>query len=248
MKKSILLTNLVSALLVLVVSQVHGFEPFDFESEFPLDFDASKFSSESQYFPQTNSEEPSLLSQSEFPQDFEASKFSSEPQYFPQSNPEESSLLSQSELPQDFKETQFSESERPYDSLEILNFPEKTSRFSDNEFPKEFEYPEESFEYGTDARHKIKSPPPSPAPSPSETPSPSPSPPPLVPENTCVHKCSLKCRKEFFPPLHNLCLQVCKKKCLLRYSVLIYRCTSRCAESMPKTFKSGNQHSFVLDS
>ncbi|XP_039063371.1 uncharacterized protein LOC120208080 [Hibiscus syriacus] len=207
MKKSFLL---LSALLVLVAAQVHGFEPFDFEYEFPQDFEASKFSSESLYFPESNSEEPSLLSQSEFPQDFQ--------------------------------ETQFSESERPYDSLEILNFPEKTSQFSDNGFPKEFEYPEESFEYGTDAHRKIKYPPPSPAPSPSETPSPSPSESPSpsssIPENTCVHKCSLKCRKEFFPPLRNLCLQVCKKKCLLRYSVLIYHCTSRCAESMPKIFKS----------
>ncbi|XP_038991753.1 uncharacterized protein LOC120115052 [Hibiscus syriacus] len=204
MKKSILLTNLISALLVLVAAQVHGFEPFDFESEFPRDFEASKFTSEPQYFPETNFDEPSLLSQSEFPWDFQ--------------------------------ETQFSGSERPYDSSEILNFPEKTSPFSDNEFPKEFEYPEESFEYGTDARRKIKSPPPSPSPPPSETLPPSPS--PSVPEDTCVHKCGQKCLKEFFPPLRKICLKFCKKKCLLSHSVLIYKCTSRCAETMPRIFRS----------
>ncbi|KAE8734996.1 hypothetical protein F3Y22_tig00000538pilonHSYRG00066 [Hibiscus syriacus] len=194
MKKSILLTNLVSALLVLVAAEVHGFERYDFESEFAQDFEASKYSSESQYFPESGFDDPSLLPQSEFTQDFQ--------------------------------ETQYSETERPYDSLEILNFPEKTSQLSDNEFPKEFEYPVESFQYGKDARRKIKSPPPSPPPSPS------------VPEDTCVHKCGQKCLKETFPPLRNICLKFCKKKCLLRHSVLIYKCTSRCAETMPKIFKS----------
>ncbi|KAE8734155.1 hypothetical protein F3Y22_tig00000778pilonHSYRG00245 [Hibiscus syriacus] len=204
MKKSILLTNLVSALLVLVAVQVHGFEPFDFESEFP--------------------------------QDFEASKFTSEPQYFPETNPEEPSLLSQFENPQDFQETHSSKSERPYDPLEIPSFPEKTSRLSDNEFPKEFEYPVESFEYGTDALREIKSSPPSPSPPPSESQSPSPS--PSVPEDTCVHKCGQKCLKVFFPPLRKICLKFCKKICSLNHSVLVYKCTSRCAETMPRIFRS----------
>ncbi|KAK9045131.1 hypothetical protein V6N11_059020 [Hibiscus sabdariffa] len=101
----------------------------------------------------------------------------------------------------------------------------------------------------TDALREIKSP----APSPSETPLPSPSPSstspseapvPLEARNTCKYKCSLKCRKENFPQLQKLCRQVCKKKCLFRYSVLIYHCTSRCAESMPGNFKSDKHLSF----
>ncbi|GMI64117.1 hypothetical protein HRI_000081000 [Hibiscus trionum] len=225
MMKSFLIANLVSALLLLVAVQVHGFAPFDFESEFSQDSKASEFSYEPQYFPESNPEEPSLLSESEFPQDL------IETQNFPKSNDELTSLFSESQLPQD--------------SLETQNFPEKTSQISENEFPKEFEYPVEYFEsqqvpYEINARREIKSPPPAPAPSPSETPAPSPSEAPAPSEegNTCKYKCSLKCRKEKFPLLRKLCNHVCKTKCLLRYSVLIYSCTSRCAESMPGIFKS----------
>ncbi|KAK8571959.1 hypothetical protein V6N13_047587 [Hibiscus sabdariffa] len=218
MMKSFLIANFVTVFLVLVSVQVHGFVPFGFESEFP--------------------------------QNSKATEFSYQPQFFPESNPEESSLFSESEFSQDSPTSLFSESELPLDSLETQNFPEKTSQISGNGFPKEFEYPAEYFdaqvpyEMVTDALREIKSP--SPSPSPSETPSPSPSPLPSLSEapapseagNTCKYKCSLKCRNEEFPQLQKLCRQVCKKKCLLRYSVLIYHCTSRCAESMPGNFKS----------
>ncbi|KAK8604423.1 hypothetical protein V6N13_099365 [Hibiscus sabdariffa] len=144
----------------------------------------------------------------------------------------------------------FSESELPQDSLEIQNFPEKTYQISGNGFPKEFEYLAEYFdaqityEMETDALREIKSPAsspsktPSPSPSPSSSTSPLEAPTPSEARNTCKYKCSLKRRKENFPQLQKLCRQVCKKKCLLRYSVLIYHCTSRCAESMPENFKS----------
>ncbi|KAK8623845.1 hypothetical protein V6N13_065208 [Hibiscus sabdariffa] len=71
MKKLILLVNLVSALFVLVAVQIHGSVPFDFESEFPQDSEASKFSYESQYFPKSNDEETFQFSESGFPQEFE---------------------------------------------------------------------------------------------------------------------------------------------------------------------------------
>ncbi|KAK8682125.1 hypothetical protein V6N13_054520 [Hibiscus sabdariffa] len=212
--KSFLIADFVAVFLVLVSVHVHGFEPFDFESEFS--------------------------------QDSRANQFSYEPQYFKESNPESASLLSESEFPQDSLTSLFSESELPQDSLETQNFPEKTSQLSENGFPKEFEYPAEYFdaqvayEMEMDALRETKSP----APSPSETPSPSPSPSeapapaPSEARNTCKYKCSLKCRRENFHLLHKLCNQVCKTKCLLRYSVLIYHCSSRCAESMPGIFKS----------
>ncbi|KAK8571958.1 hypothetical protein V6N13_047586 [Hibiscus sabdariffa] len=220
MMKSFLIANFVAVFLVLVSVQVHGFAPFDFESDFP--------------------------------QNSRATQFSYEPQYFKESNPEVASLLSEPEFTQDSPTSLFSESELSQDSLEAQNFPEKTSQISGNGFPKEFEYPAEyfdaqvPFEIETDALREIKSP----APSPSETPSPSPSPSPSASpspseapapseaRNTCKYKCSLKCRKEDFPQLQKLCKQVCKMKCLLRYSVLIYQCTSRCAEFMPGNFKS----------
>ncbi|KAK8585792.1 hypothetical protein V6N13_050763 [Hibiscus sabdariffa] len=103
MKKSFLLVNLFSALFVFASAQVDVFTPFDFESEFSQDSDASTFSRESQYFPQSNPDEPSLLSQSEFPQD------STKTKYFPNSNDEGTSS--------------FFESDRPYDSLESQSVP-----------------------------------------------------------------------------------------------------------------------------
>ncbi|GMJ02024.1 hypothetical protein HRI_003871600 [Hibiscus trionum] len=183
--KLFLLANLVSFLLVLAVVQVHGFAPFNFESEFPQDSKASKISYESQYFPKSNDEETSL----------------------------------------------FPEFEPPYDSLEVQNFPEKTSQFSESGFSQESDYPDESFDneqvpYEIDAVSEIKLHPPSPAPSPSN------------PEYACKCTSSTECRKENFPLLLNLCNQVCKTRCLLRYSGLIYDCTTRCAEFMPKLFKS----------
>ncbi|KAK8623844.1 hypothetical protein V6N13_065207 [Hibiscus sabdariffa] len=179
MNKLFLLPNLVSALLVLVAVQAHGFVPFDLESEFTQDSEASKFYYESQYVPKLDDE--------------------------------------------------------------------KTSQFSESGFPQEFEYPGVFFEsqqvpYEIDAGRKIKPPPPSPAPSPSKEPSPSPtyapSSSPSEPENTCIYKCSMKCRKIKFPLLQRLCDQVCNTKCILDYSIPIYNCTSRCAESMPNIFES----------
>ncbi|GMJ02021.1 hypothetical protein HRI_003871300 [Hibiscus trionum] len=221
MKKSVLLANLISALLIVLVAAE---DPFDIESDFSQDSEASTIFQESQYFPDSNPDEPSLLSQSEFPQD------SQETKYFPQSNDEGTSL--------------FSELEHPHDSFEAQNFPEKTPQFSESGFSQEFEYPEQSFEL--DAPRKIKPspppPPPSPGPSPSEAPAPSPSeepaPSPAERRNMCISRCLPKCRKVEPPILRLLCLRLCERKCFLRNSVLIYNCTVRCAETMPQIFKS----------
>ncbi|KAK8623843.1 hypothetical protein V6N13_065206 [Hibiscus sabdariffa] len=145
MKKSFLLVYLFSALLVFASAQVNVFPPFDFESEFSQDSDASTFSRESQYFPQSNPDEPSLLSQSEFPQDSMKTK------YFPNSNDEGISSFSESGRPYDSLESQsvsksnakgissFSESERPYDSLETQSVSKSNAKdissFSESDRP-----------------------------------------------------------------------------------------------------------------
>ncbi|XVE81978.1 hypothetical protein DITRI_Ditri15bG0110000 [Diplodiscus trichospermus] len=171
---------------------------------------------------------------------------------FDYSSSEETSLLTESEFLQDFQDTKF--------SLETQNFPSKTQSYSgktslssESEFPDVSEDSQEIFETQqfpseTESNSEIYSPPPSPEPLPSPSPSPSETPLPAkaplspkrpwTPEKMCKTRCAANCMRKKVPILHNLCNKVCRKRCILHYSQLIYHCTSHCAKSMPKKFKS----------
>ncbi|XP_021291007.1 uncharacterized protein LOC110421688 [Herrania umbratica] len=233
MKKRLVITKVVSIMLLLAAVQAQELFPSDYPS----------------------SEETSLLSESEFPQDSEDTNLRLQTQQVPlktQSFSEETSLPSDSEFPQDSEGTSL--------PLETQQLPIETQSFSgETSLPPEFVFPQDSEDNSlpletqqlpieTDSHSEIRPPPQSPAPLPSETPSPPETPLPTqapispkrpwTPENTCKTKCATACMSKKVPILHNLCNKVCRKRCILLYSQLIYNCTNHCAESMPKNFKS----------
>ncbi|OMO53802.1 hypothetical protein CCACVL1_28325 [Corchorus capsularis] len=170
-------------------------------------------------------------------------------EFFPSSSSsEDSSLLSEFDFPEDFNSppapvtNQFSLETQSDDA-------DQNSLFSESEFPADSEVPFESqdFPMETDSLNKKLPLPPyhrhhSPPPSPSKTPlpdiAPSPSQVPFSAPKSCKPKCAKKCSNKEVPLLHNLCTKACRRRCFLTYAQMIYKCTNKCAESMPKNFNS----------